>query len=158
MFKRLLILALIPAITIGLPTFAVGQSQDTDIRENANQLSGTDIKSVFSGVTMDGAYNFGRNGKAQSFYTEKHNSDGTLTYTEDGETEPGRWFVRNDALCFMYPSNRIAGGCFRVYQIKNCYYFYSTSRRQVAYETGEPYWTARAVKMGERAGCEKAIS
>lgn len=107
---------------------------------------------------MDGAYNFGRNGKAQSFYTETHNADGTLSYKEDGATEPGRWFLRKDTLCFMYPSNQLAGGCFRVYQIKNCYYFYSTTRSQVPHETGEPYWTARSVKMGERAGCERAIS
>lgn len=113
---------------------------------------------MFSDADMDGAYNFGRNGKAQSFYREKHNPDGTLTYQEDGLVEPGRWFVRDDALCFMYPSNQLSGGCFRVYQIKNCYYFYSTSRRQVAGENGRPYWTARAVKRGERAGCDKAIS
>ena len=137
---------------------AIAQTQDTDIRPDANQLIGKEIKSVFSNVTMDGAYNFGRNGKAQSFYIEKHNPDGTLTYEEDGNVDPGRWFVRKDALCFTYPSNRLSGGCFRVYQVKNCYYFYSTSRRQIPGENGQPYWTARAVKKGERAGCEKAIS
>lgn len=146
------------AAAFGLSFTASAQTQDTDIRPNADQLSGEQIKSVFADAHMDGAYNFGRNGKAQSFYTEKHNPDGTLTYEEDGIVEPGRWFVRQDALCFMYPSNNLAGGCFRVYQVKNCYYFYSTSRRQVERETGEPYWTARAVKRGERAGCERAVS
>lgn len=145
-------------ISLGLTAAAAAQTQDTDIRPNADQLTADDIKSVFSDAEMDGAYNFGRNGKAQSFYKEKHNPDGTLLYEEDGIVEPGRWFVRNDALCFMYPSNTLSGGCFRVYRIKNCYYFYSTSRQQVTRETGEPYWTARAVKKGERAGCERAIS
>jgi len=145
-------------IALGFSVSAHAQSQDTDIRPNANQLTAKQIKSIFSNVTMDGAYNFGRNGKAQSFYTEKHNPDGTLTYTEDGKTDPGRWFVRKDSLCFMYPSNQLAGGCFRVYQIKNCYYFYSAARRQVDYETGEPYWTARSTKMGERAGCDPAFT
>ena len=154
MFKPIVIIAL--AFAISAP--AVGQSQDTDIRGNADQLTGEQIKSVFSGVTMDGAYNFGRRGKAQSFYTEKHNPDGTLVYTEDEMVEPGRWFIRKDSLCFMYPSNQMSGGCFRVYQIKNCYYFYSTRQRQIPNENGQPYWTARAVKMGERAGCERAIS
>jgi len=145
-------------LSLSLSLTAAAQTQDTDIRPDANQLLGDEIKTTFSNVTMDGAYNFGRNGKAQSFYIEKHNPDGTLTYEEDGQVDPGRWFVRKDALCFMYPSNRLSGGCFRVYQVKNCYYFYSTSRRQVAGENGRPYWTARAVKKGERAGCEKAIS
>lgn len=145
-------------LALGWSVSAYSQSQDTDIRPNANQLTSEELKATFSDVTMDGAYNFGRNGKAQSFYTEAHKSDGTLIYKEDGAVEPGRWFIRKDALCFMYPSNQIAGGCFRVYQIKNCYYFYSTSRRQIAQEMSESYWTARAVKMGERAGCERAIS
>ena len=145
------------AMSLGLALTATAQTQDTDIRPNADQLTGDQIKKVFSDAKMDGAYNFGRNGKAQSFYREDHNPDGTLTYEEDGVVDPGRWFVRKDALCFMYPSNKMSGGCFRVYQIKNCYYFYSTSRRQVAGENGQPYWTARAVKRGERAGCEKAI-
>ena len=146
------------ALALGISVTAAGQSQDTDIRPNANQLTAKDIKRIFSDAEMDGAYNFGRNGKAQSFYRETHNPDGTLIYEEDGNVEPGRWFIRKDALCFMYPSNQLAGGCFRVYNIKNCYYFYSTTRRQVATENGDPYWTARAVKRGERAGCERAVS
>jgi hypothetical protein len=145
-------------IAVGLPALGYAQTQDTDIRPSANQIIGEDIKKTFSDVTMDGAYNFGRNGKAQSFYIEKHNPDGTLTYEEDGSVEPGRWFVRKDALCFTYPSNLLAGGCFRVYQVKNCYYFYSTSRRQIAGENGQPYWIARAVRQGERVQCEKAIT
>ena len=154
MFKRGLFIAII----LGLSGTAQSQSQDTDIRPNADQLSAEEIKKPFSDVTMDGAYNFGRNGRAQSFYTEKHNPDGTLTYTEDGKSDPGRWFIRKDSLCFMYPSNQLAGGCFRVYQIKNCYYFYSAARRQVDYESGEAYWIARATKMGERAGCDPAFT
>ena len=145
-------------LTLGLTVTAAAQTQDTDIRPDASQLSGDEIKTVFSDAHMDGAYNFGRNGKAVSFYTEKHYPDGTLTYEEDGIVDPGRWFVRKNALCFMYPSNRLSGGCFRVYQIKNCYYFYTTSRRRVPGENGQPYWTARAIKKGERAGCEKAVS
>ncbi len=148
----------ITLLSLGLAATAAAQTQDTDIRPNADQLTADDIKTVFSDADMEGAYNFGRNGKAQSFYREIHNPDGTLTYEEDGIVEPGRWFIRKDALCFMYPSNRLAGGCFRVYRIKNCYYFYSTTRRQTATENNEAYWTARAVKRGERAGCERAIS
>lgn len=158
LFKRALICAAALCLSAPAPGTAYGQSQDTDIRGNADQLTAKEITSIFSGTTMDGAYNFGRNGKAESFYTEKHNHDGTLSYTEDGRTEPGRWFVRKDTLCFMYPSNQMVGGCFRVYRVKNCYYFYSASRKQVPYETGEAYWIARAVKMGERAGCERAVS
>ena len=137
---------------------ATAQSQDIDIRPFANQLDKERIQSAFSNVTMDGAYNFGRNGKAQSFYVEHHTPEGIVSYEEDGIVEPGRWFVRQNTICYMYPADSMTGGCFRVYQVKNCYYFYTTSRRQVPGENGQPYWTARAVKQGERAGCEKAVS
>jgi len=146
------------ALALGLSVTAAAQTQDTDIRPDADQLTAKQIKTVFADVKMDGAYNFGRNGKAQSFYKEVHKPDGTLSYEEEGKVDPGRWFVRNDSLCFTYPSNRLAGGCFRVYQIKNCYYFYSTSRRQVAGENGQPYWTARSVIEGESVKCVPGIS
>ncbi|MEP4051593.1 MAG: hypothetical protein ABJN22_05050 [Litorimonas sp.] len=146
------------AIGLGFSVTAAGQTQDTDIRPNADQLTPEQIEAVFSNAEMDGAYNFGLNGKAYSFYRETHKPDGTVIYEEDGIAEPGRWFVREDALCFTYPSDLLAGGCFRVYRIENCYYFYSTARRQTATENNEPYWIARAVKRGERAGCEQAIS
>jgi len=153
LFRYLRLLAL-----IALPVASAAQTQDTDIRPHAAQLTRDDLKAVFSNVTMDGAYNFGRNGKAQSFYVEKHNPDGTLSYKEDSKIEPGRWFVKRDSLCFTYPSNQLAGGCFRVYQVKNCYYFYSAARKQSEYELGEDYWTARSVIMGEAPACVQAIS
>jgi hypothetical protein len=137
---------------------ASAQTPETDIRPNADQLTQDQIKTRFSSGTFDGAYNFGRDGKAQSFYTETHNPDGTVSYTEDGETMPGRWFVRRESLCFTYPSNRMAGGCFRVYQVKNCYYFYTTSIPQAEDELARDYWVARAVPLGETAGCVAAIS
>ena len=149
------------SLAIALSTLAFpasAQTQDTDIRPNANQLTGDQIKADFSNVSMDGAYNFGRNGRASSFYKEDHEADGTVTYIEDGHVEPGRWFVRKDAICYMYPSNQLAGGCFRVYQVKNCYYFYSSTRPQAEYELGENYWTARSVKSGQRAACDPALS
>jgi len=107
---------------------------------------------------MDGAYNFGLNGIARSFYVEQHNPDGTVSYEEDGVVEPGRWFVRKNTICYMYPSDAMTGGCFRVYQLKNCYYFYSSTIAPVANELSRDYWTARAVKEGETPHCEAAIS
>ena len=151
---RLLILALV----FLWPLSAHAQTQDTDIRPFANQLDGEQIKSIFSGVVMDGAYNFGRNGKAQSFYIEDHRADGTLIYEEDGEKNPGRWFVRQNTLCFTYPSKRLSGGCFRVYQVKNCFYFYSSRLVASESELGTDFWTARSVRKGEAPNCEAAIS
>ena len=137
---------------------ATAQSQDIDIRPFANQLDKERIRSAFSNVTMDGAYNFGRNGKAQSFYVEHHTPEGIVSYEEDGIVEPGRWFVRQNTICYMYPADHMTGGCFRVYQLKNCYYFYSNTIPAFENELSRDYWTARAVKQGETPHCEAAIS
>jgi len=128
---------------LALPVIAFAQTQDTDIRPLANQLLKDEI---------------GRNGKAQSFYVETHNPDGTVEYTEDGNTEPGRWFTRRNSVCFTYPSSKMSGGCFRVYQIKNCYYFYSDTIPLTSDEIDRDYWTARAVPMGEQPKCEAGVS
>lgn len=149
---------LILALALLCSASAYAQTQDTDIRPFANQLDGAQIKATFSGVTMDGAYNFGRNGKAQSFYVEDHRADGTLAYEEDGEHEPGRWFVRKNTLCFTYPSKRLSGGCFRVYQVKNCFYFYSSQLVARERELDTNFWTARSVRKGEAPNCVAAIS
>ena len=89
---------------------------------------------------MDVAYNFGRNGKAQSFYVEHHTPEGIVSYEEDGIVEPGRWFVRQNTICYMYPADSMTGGCFRVYQLKNCYYFYSNTIPAFENELSRDYW------------------
>jgi len=49
-------------LSLAVSATCFAQSQDTDIRPNADQLTGDQIKSIFSDAEMDGAYNFGRNG------------------------------------------------------------------------------------------------
>ena len=107
-----------------LPFVAKAQSQQTDIRPLAHQLVGDELLAVIKGQTHDGAYNFDRQGIASQFYLETHHADGRITYREDDMVITGAWFIQPDGLCYFYDSPDFTGGCFRVYRVKNCYYFY----------------------------------
>jgi len=106
----------------------------------------------------DGAYNFSRSGEARAFYTEQHNKDGTVLYTEGELIADGRWGVFGDILCYYYVNNALNGGCFRVYRVKNCYFFYSNGLPDDPNEIDGDFWTARSTLKGETQQCEAAIS
>ena len=140
----------IAALLFGLPAFA--QSQSIDIRPDAERVVGDELLEAFMGVTHDGAYNFNMAGQARDRYRETHNDDGTTDYIEGDYVQKGAWIIRKDALCFWYPD--LNGGCFRVWRVDNCYYYYSDTQPEREDEIQEEYWTARSVKRGENASCE----
>ena len=134
------------------------QSQSLDIRPYGQRITGDELELHFKGLTHSGAYNFTRSGEARAFYTERHNIDGTVLYKEDELTADGRWGVFNDILCYYYTNKDMVGGCFRVYRVENCYYFYSNSLPDDPNEIDGDFWTARSTRKGERQKCEAALS
>ena len=139
------------------PAAVQAQSQKTDIRPLANQVTGDDITTYFSGVTHDGAYNFTREGTARGFYTETHTPNGSTLYREGELLSKGIWFIKNDTLCYAYENQRMSGGCFRVYRIKNCFYFYSDRMPRRDDELDRDYWIARSTLKGETPQCEAGM-
>lgn len=137
---------------------AQAQSQKTDIRPNANRLLGDDLRKSFRGKTHSGAYNFTEKGEPTRFYEETHKSDGRISYTENGRQDPGTWLILKDTLCYLYDAADMPGGCFRVYRVENCYYFYSDQNIERQDELDRDYWTARSVIKGEQPQCEASIS
>ena len=137
---------------------AAAQSQSTDIRPDATRVIGDDLLHAFKNVTHEGAYNFTDDGEPQRFYSEAHHDTGLTTYIEGKINTTGAWLIRKDSLCFAYPETDMAGGCFRVYRVGNCFYYYSTAIPQFADELDRDYWTARSVKKGERPECEPGMS
>lgn len=137
---------------------STAQSQTTDIRPNALRLTETEIQTEFNGQTHEGAYNFSAVGVARNNYTETHFKDGRTLYKEHGLTTRGVWLVDHDSLCFIYEGDMMAGGCFRVYKVENCYYYYSDQFVERPDELDRDYWTARSVKQGETPQCDAAIS
>ena len=137
---------------------AASQSQTTDIRPHALRLSEAEIKEEFKGRTHEGAYNFNAVGEARNNYVETHFEDGRTIYKEKDLTSRGIWLVNDGSLCFMYEDDMLSGGCFRVYKVENCYYYYSDQFSERTDELERDYWTARSVREGETPQCEAAIS
>lgn len=155
---RSVILAL--SLCLSLPEAAKAQSHDYDVRPDAAQVTGETLQKTFKGITHEGAYNFDAMGRPGIRFTERHFADGRIIYTENGESFKGRWAVTpGDTICYSYEEKmQGGGGCFRVYQLGNCYYFYSSYYIAREDEVDQDYWTARSVKKGERATCEDMIS
>lgn len=138
---------------------AAAQSQTYDVRPQANRVIGAELLRSFEGVTHDGAYNFDQAGRPGFRYTERHHKDGRVTYKEQGETITGRWSVTGtDLICYFYDTILIGGGCFRLYKLGSCFYFYSSSAVEKDDESEREYWTARSVKHGQKASCEGMIA
>ncbi len=149
--------------SIALILFAIGnanaQSQDTDIRKHALRITGDTLLNSFLNTTHDGAYNFSPDGEPQRFYTETHHDDSKVTYVEgDGKPVNGLWSIRRNLLCFEYPGGSMPGGCFRVYKVGNCFYYYNNNIPEYGFEIDRDYWTARSVKAGEEPNCEAMVS
>ena len=147
-------------VTLFLAVAVIGhaQSQKTDIRPNANRLVGEELRNAFKGQTHNGAYNFTEKGQPTRFYEEAHKNDGRISYTENGRNDPGTWLIMKDTLCYLYDAADMPGGCFRVYRVENCYYFYSDKNIEIQDELDRDYWTARSVIKGEQPQCEASIS
>lgn len=146
------------ALLLAGPITAQAQSQKTDIRPNANRLLGDDLRASFKGKTHSGAYNFTEKGEPTRFYEEAHSADGRINYSENGRKDPGTWLILKDTLCYLYDAADMPGGCFRVYRVENCYYFYSDQNIERRDELDRDYWTARSVHKGEQPQCEASIS
>jgi len=138
------------------PSFA--QSQKTDIRPQANRIIGKALVKEFSGITHDGAYNFSDDGEPRRFYTETTQDNGRTLYIEDESPSAGNWMIIRDTLCFIYDNDSLSGGCFRVYKVGNCFYYYSDTLKEYVGELDRDYWTARSVKDGDIPTCEPSIS
>lgn len=137
---------------------AMAQSQSTDIRPHASRMMDIDLKASFTGQTHSGAYNFTSKGEPTKFYEERHNKDGSVAYSEGSSDEVGIWRVIKNKLCYLYDSDQMSGGCFRVYRVTNCYYFYSDRLIEREDELDRDYWTARSTIKGEPPECDAALS
>ncbi len=156
--KAVLAALLLATALLARPSIAMAQSQKTDIRPNANRVIGDDLRAAFKGNTHSGAYNFTEKGQPTRFYEEFHGENGRVNYKEGKLAEPGAWLIYKDTLCYIYDTSDMPGGCFRVYSVANCYYFYSDRLIERENELDRDYWTARSVIKGEQPKCEAAVS
>lgn len=145
-------------VVLALGTNAAAQTQDTDIRKDAKRVKGDALVAAYLNTTHLGAYNFSEDGKPQRTYKEKHFEDSKSIYTENGHAVDGMWTINRNLLCYAYPGQAMEGGCFRVYKLGNCYYYYDDMIPEYGLEYDRDYWTARSVKAGDEANCEAMVS
>ena len=150
--------AILAAFITAAPTASAGEpTQDIDIRPDGVQVTGEMLDLNFSGVTHKGTYAILRESTGTKDYTETTYEDGRVRYKEGDLVAEGRWDRVGDQLCYRYYDAAMAGGCFYVYVVGNCYYYYSNNAAGIFGVRNGLYWTARSVKSGETASCEPAI-
>ena len=159
-FTRRLAYVLIFTLFAGqLSVTGAAQSQDYDVRSQAKRVTGKALTLTFEGLIHEGAYNFDAKGNPGDYFTEQHFANGGIRYKQQDVDITGQWTITpSDKICYSYDSPELDGGCFKVYQIGNCYYFYSSYRAVDESLLNDSYWTARTVKKGDRATCEQMIS
>ena len=117
-------------------------------------MSEPDMRTTFTGVTLEGKYGSGRP------FSEVYEKDGKLQYREAATSIGGRWSVRAGTFCTIY-DNDPTGGCYRVKKVGgNCYEFYFVARteRQAEKDQKRPAWTARGSVVGRPGICAEEHS
>ena len=146
------------AFCLAAPLAAADEpTQDIDIRPDGVQITGEMLDLNFSGITHKGTYAILREHTGTKHYTETTFEDGTVEYKEGDLIAQGHWIRYGDRLCYKYQDPEMAGGCFYVYVVGNCYYYYSSNAAGILGARNGLYWIARSVKDGENASCEPAI-
>jgi hypothetical protein len=87
------------------------------------QIKGDDLKTRLRGKTIAGIYGITMHDDQR--YTEDFHADGRMDYRERDFSSTGRWFVKNDKLCFAYSERRGAPFCFYEFAYGSCVISYS---------------------------------
>jgi hypothetical protein len=114
-------------------------------------MSDGELKTAFSGRTIDGHYSDG------TTFTESYFDSGRLDYREQARRMVGRWLVVEGTFCTLY-DNQSPGGCFKVHRASsNCFVLYFAAADEEALaETPDraPRWTARAWLTDRPSTCK----
>lgn len=122
---------------IGL-LFALLWSATAAIAGEADDLSGPEIKALFSGATMRGT--FVADGSAWAETTTK---SGRVLDVLKGRKHVGAWFVKDDWMCYVYYGNPPAKPCYVIAQDGNLFWFRDS-------QSGEIVARAKKDKLSRR--------
>jgi len=140
---------LFQAMVLSSPASA---QMDAPVRQG-ERLTEDRILELFSGQTHIGVYNGGNS------FVETHYADTRVYYEEEGdEPDYGVWTMRDQMLCFVYRSDRYSGGCFRVYKVSNCYYFFYENMPYREDELQTNNWNSKGYMEGTDNDCDPGIS
>ena len=151
--KKLTIAFVLIFIT-GFLNPVAAQNTNSDLQ----RLNSDDILRAFNGQTHNGAYSLTQDGEPTRFYVEDHLETSEAIYSENGISYPGVWSIMRDHLCYDYVSDDMTGGCFKVFQIGNCYFFFGDNIPNHLINLEQNYWTARSVIKGQSPDCDPGVS
>ncbi len=124
------------------------------------QLSGDNLKAAFSGYVHYGTYILNAQNEITASYSEYHYDDGRIYYTHsDGHNSQGSWTSLGPLICYRYHSGNLAsnlddglsgGGCYEIYELDECYYFFNARGQYDGYST--------RYKIGQEPGRGRAES
>lgn len=114
-------------------------------------LSATELKTTFSGKTINGGYPGGRK------FIERYSPNGTLQYEDPNFTSRGKWSITGQTFCTFYDNPGMGGACFLVTRgPSNCIeYFQVSDQPGPGSKPPKPAqtWGARGVIAGEKGSC-----
>ncbi|RKQ71305.1 hypothetical protein DES40_0618 [Litorimonas taeanensis] len=122
--------------------------------EQEKPLGREDVKSLFSGKTHIGSYNF----EIQNFkginFEELTKEDGTVIHKMGARVDTGRWSMKGHKICFEYDSPDLYGTCLSYYQRGNCIYHFLEAQTDII----SSQFTAVSVVKGEVPRCDPPMS
>lgn len=125
------------------------------------QVTGEDLRAVFSDTVMVGEYQEYRDITRTFNYTESHHADGTSDYAEGRKKEDGRWkIIGEDKICYKYPRSRYYTRtyCFFVFNVDGCYYKFTPQNMTINRGPRNwDRWSSRAVRKGAGGSCNVPV-
>jgi hypothetical protein len=117
--------------------------------ESAARMTGAELSSSLSGMTMTG--NYGNGVK----FTETYHPDGSIDYWDDQGTDTGRWFVRDDLFCTFYDASE--GACYSVRRsAANCYEYFTEEDESGTAHENAGNWNSVGWDRGKPSECDLA--
>ncbi len=124
---------------------ASGASAQTDM------MSGSQLRSAFSGKPVDGVYPGGAS------WSETYSTDGRIDYQEDNRKLTGRWTIEGSIFCTLYDAGN-GGACWRLRATgENCFVFYLAPPNDLRLNgklVFSKQWGAMAWHRGKSSTCE----
>lgn len=138
------------ACLLSLQAHALGPDDSYPDIEHDTPLSEAELRTAFTGQTHIGSYNFLNRNITTFAFKETTTQDGKILHTQQGQTDTGKWNIKDNTICYDYDDPKLRKACFRMYVRGNCYYHF-----QVSVEGYTKFgFTARSVIQGETPDCE----
>ena len=118
----------------GRPQQGGGQQGQQQGQNEGQRLSNNGLTKEFSNKSYYGCLNNAEN----TSFAERTDSDGTLRDLDQDGVVTGKWEVRSDRICYLYPNQDANANCFVVTKVGRGLNFYNGDPGQLVASTNCP--------------------